>query len=170
MHTKASSYERWKNLHLPEKIQEQMRAGGRENVRDGSDENVIADIQLPTVSVIIPSKDHPDILFRCLDSFVDKTSGLGTKVKTEFIIVDNGSSEENKKRIVQKLQELGIALEKKQNHKRYRDQNQIEDPEQNRNENINNVRYLYREIPFNFSYMCNWGAKEAQGDYLLFFK
>lgn len=178
MHTKASSYERWKNLHLPEKIQEQMRAGGRENVRDGSDENVIADItsdktadiQLPTVSVIIPSKDHPDILFRCLDSFVDKTSGLGTKVKTEFIIVDNGSSEENKKRIVQRLQELGIALEKKQNQERYRDQNQIEDPRQKRNENedINNVRYLYREIPFNFSYMCNWGAKEAQGDYLLF--
>ena len=178
MHTKASSYEHWKNLHLPEKIQEQMRAGGRENVRDGSDENVIADItadktadiQLPTVSVIIPSKDHPDILFRCLDSFVDKTSGLGTKVKTEFIIVDNGSSEENKKRIVQRLQELGSALEKKQNQERYRDQNQIEDPEQKRNENedINNVRYLYREIPFNFSYMCNWGAKEAQGDYLLF--
>lgn len=137
-----------------------MRAGGRENVRDGSDENVIADIQLPTVSVIIPSKDHPDILFRCLDSFADKTSGLGTKVKTEFIIVDNGSSEENKKRIVQRLQELGIALEKKQNQERYRDQNQIEDPGQKRNENedINNVRYLYREIPFNFP-ICAIGER-----------
>lgn len=180
MHTKASSYEHWKNLHLPEKMQERMRAGGRENAGDGSDENVIADktagktadrtedIQLPTVSVIIPSKDHPEVLFRCLDSLVDKTSGLGTKVKTEFIIVDNGSSEENKKQIVQKLQELGVALEKKQNQKRYRDQNQIEAPEQNRNEKINNIRYLYREIPFNFSYMCNWGAKEARGDYLLF--
>ena len=119
MHTKVSSYERWKNLHL-------------------SEENVTADIAVPTVSVIIPSKDHPDILFRCLDSFVDKTSGLWTKVKTEFIIVDNGSSEGNKNRIWQKLQGL------------------------------NNTRYLYKEIPFNFSYMCNWGAKEAQGDYLLF--
>ena len=39
MHTKASSYERWKNLHLPEKIQERMRAGASENVGDGSDEN-----------------------------------------------------------------------------------------------------------------------------------
>lgn len=119
MHTKVSSYEHWKNLHL-------------------SDKNAIADIPVPTVSVIIPSKDHPDILFRCLDSFVDKTSGLGTKVKTEFIIVDNGSSEENKNRIEQKLKK------------------------------INNTRYLYKELPFNFSYMCNWGAKEAQGDYLLF--
>ena len=118
MHTEVSSYERWKNLHLTA--------------------DITADIQVPTVSVIIPSKDHPDILFRCLDSFVDKTSGLGTKVKTEFIIVDNGSSEENKNRIEQKLQK------------------------------INNTRYIYKELPFNFSYMCNWGAKEAQGDYLLF--
>ena len=118
MHTEVSSYERWKNLHLTA--------------------DITADIQVPTVSVIIPSKDHPDILFRCLDSFVDKTSGLGTKVKTEFIIVDNGSSEENKNRIEQKLQK------------------------------ISNTRYIYKELPFNFSYMCNWGAKEAQGDYLLF--
>lgn len=118
MHTEVSSYERWKNLHLTA--------------------DITADIQVPTVSVIIPSKDHPDILFRCLDSFVDKTSGLGTKVKTEFIIVDNGSSEENKNRIEQKLQK------------------------------INNTRYLYKELHFNFSYMCNWGAKEARGDYLLF--
>lgn len=147
VHTKVSSYEHWKNLHL-------------------SDENVTADIPVPTVSVIIPSKDHPDILFRCLDSFVDKTSGLWTKVKTEFIIVDNGSSEENKNRIGKKLQELGISLEKKQNQKQHQEQNQIKDPEQNRN--INNTRYLYKELSFNFSYMCNWGAKEAQGDYLLF--
>ncbi len=147
VHTKVSSYEHWKNLHL-------------------SDENVTADIPVPTVSVIIPSKDHPDILFRCLDSFVDKTSGLWTKVKTEFIIVDNGSSEENKNRIGKKLQELGISLEKKQNQKQHQEQNQIKDPEQNRN--INNTRYLYKELSFNFSYMCNWGVKEAQGDYLLF--
>lgn len=147
VHTKVSSYEHWKNLHL-------------------SDENVTADIPVPTVSVIIPSKDHPDILFRCLDSFVDKTSGLWTKVKTEFIIVDNGSSKENKNRIGKKLQELGISLEKKQNQKQHQEQNQIKDPEQNRN--INNTRYLYKELSFNFSYMCNWGAKEAQGDYLLF--
>ncbi len=146
MHTKVSSYERWKNLHLSEKIQERMRGCSREKVECGSDENVAedittdttTDITIPAVSVIVPSKDHPDILFRCLDSFVDKTSGLWTKVKTEFIIVDNGSSEENKNKIEQKLRK------------------------------INNTRYLYKKLPFNFSYMCNWGAKEAQGDYLLF--
>ena len=139
MHTEVSSYERWKNLHLNWKnLQRRMKVCSRENVKCGSEENVTADRPVPTVSVIIPSKDHPDILFRCLDSFVDKTSGFGTKVKTEFIIVDNGSSEENKNRIEQKLQK------------------------------INNTRYIYKELPFNFSYMCNWGAKEARGDYLLF--
>ena len=176
MHTEVSSYERWKNVHLSSPIQERMRVCGGENVKCGSDESATTDttadtttdIPIPTVSVIIPSKDHPEVLFRCLDSFVDKTSGLGTKVKTEFIIVDNGSSEENKKRIEQKLQELGSALEKKLNQKQYQNQKQVEVPEQNRNENINNVRYLYKEIPFNFSYMCNRGAKEARGDYLLF--
>lgn len=162
MHTKVSSYEHWKNLHLSEKVQERMRTCSREKVKCGSDENVTADIPVPTVSVIIPSKDHPDVLFRCLDSFVDKTSGLGTKVKTEFIIVDNGSSEENKMRIEQKLQELESRLREKQNL------NQGQDQYKNRNEHINNVRYLYKKLPFNFSYMCNQGAKEAQGDYLLF--
>ncbi len=174
MHTKVSSYERWKNLHLSEKIQERMRGCSREKVRCGS------------VSVIIPSKDHPDILFRCLDSFVDKTSGLWTKVKTEFIIVDNGSSEENKSGIERKLRELESRLKEKQNRKQDQNQDQAQDQTQdqdqdqcqyqnrnenrnkNTNKNINNVRYLYKKLPFNFSYMCNWGAKEAQGDYLLF--
>lgn len=169
MHTKVSSYEHWKNLHLSEKMQKRMRTCGRENVKCGSDDNVtadvtadIVDIPVPTVSIIIPSKDHPDVLFRCLDSFVDKTSGLGAKVKTEFIIVDNGSSEENKKRIGHKLQELENRLREKHNS------NQGQDQYKNRNEHINNTQYLYEELPFNFSYMCNWGAKEARGDYLLF--
>ncbi len=171
MHTKVSSYEHWKNLHLSKRIQERMRACGREKVKDGSEENVTgdvtADIPAPMVSVIIPSKDHPDILFRCLDSFVDKTSGLRTKVKTEFIIVDNGSSEENKNRIEQKLRDSGNRLKEKQSVNQGQDQNPYQN-RNNRNKNINNARYLYKKLPFNFSYMCNWGAKEAQGDYLLF--
>ncbi|MBQ2803949.1 MAG: hypothetical protein IJF07_08640, partial [Lachnospiraceae bacterium] len=48
----------------------------------------------PKVSVIIPSKDHPKILENCLQ-------GIGTasgSVSYEILIVDNGSSEENRKR------------------------------------------------------------------------
>ncbi|MBP5343786.1 MAG: glycosyltransferase [Alphaproteobacteria bacterium] len=51
----------------------------------------------PLVSIIIPSKDHPDILFRCIDSIAEKTS----YPNYEIIIVDNGSSKEHKK-IIQK--------------------------------------------------------------------
>lgn len=44
------------------------------------------------VSVIIPSKDHPELLEQCLSSFYE---GTGYK-NYEWIVVDNGSSPENK--------------------------------------------------------------------------
>lgn len=44
------------------------------------------------ISVIIPSKDHPDILFRCLQSLFE-TKG---DCRCEVIVVDNGSCEENR--------------------------------------------------------------------------
>lgn len=47
------------------------------------------------ISVVIPSKDHPDILERCLASFCEKTE----YDNYEWIVVDNGSNEENKKRM-----------------------------------------------------------------------
>ena len=46
------------------------------------------------VSVVIPSKDHPEVLEVCLKSIVQTCSGCDY----EIIVVDNGSSEENKKR------------------------------------------------------------------------
>ena len=46
------------------------------------------------VSIVIPSKDHPEILENCLESLDRKTLYRNY----EIIVVDNGSSEENKKR------------------------------------------------------------------------
>lgn len=80
------------------------------------------------VSVIIPSKDNPQILKKCLDSL----KGLSD---IEWIVVDNGSSEENRETI---------------------------------KEVIGDGKYLYHPMPFNFSEMCNLGAREAKGRYLLF--
>lgn len=142
-HTKECAYETLKHMRLPETC-------GKEAANVNDSEEII-------VSVIIPSKDHPDILFRCLDSFLEKTDGLpinadpeqNIKVKTEFIIVDNGSSDENKRRVEEKLAEM-------QNHA------------ENKGVLINNCRYLYQEEDFNFSRMCNRGAEEASGGYLLF--
>lgn len=146
-HTEECAYEQLKKLRLPE-----VCGGETVNTVKGNGDQAYG-----TVSVIIPSKDHPDILFRCLDSFIRETDGLdGTagqglceKIKTEFIIVDNGSSDENKKRIEEKLAEMREHAE-------------------NKGILIDNCRYLYRKEDFNFSRMCNRGAREASGDALLF--
>lgn len=86
----------------------------------------------PLVSVVIPSKDHPEVLEQCLQSFRKKT----LYDCYEWIVVDNGSSTENRSRIEALQKEYGFC-------------------------------YLYEEMPFNFSKMCNRGVAKAQGDLIL---
>lgn len=90
------------------------------------------------VSIIIPSKDNPDILKQNLDSLQNTVK----KIKYEVVVVDNGSSAENKE-MIEKLKEgltnSGFIMQ-----------------------------YLYEEMPFNFSKMCNIGASVARGKVLLF--
>ncbi len=50
------------------------------------------------VSVVIPSKDHPDILERCISSLKEKTV-LPPDLSYEIIVTDNGSNPENRARI-----------------------------------------------------------------------
>ena len=49
-------------------------------------------VEAGKVSIVIPSKDHPEILETCLES-LEKTI---VNCKYEIIVVDNGSSEENR--------------------------------------------------------------------------
>ena len=49
----------------------------------------------PLVSIIIPSKDHPDVLFQCIDSLQKLTAYQNY----EIIVVDNGSTDENRETI-----------------------------------------------------------------------
>lgn len=56
------------------------------------------------VSVIIPSKDHPDVLERCLSSFREKT----VYRQYEWIVVDNGSSPEHKAQMERLQEEYGF--------------------------------------------------------------
>ncbi len=92
------------------------------------------------LSIVIPSKDHPAMLARCLKSLTDtvKLSDI------ELIIVDNGSDEKNRKA----YEELFERLRK--------------------NKHIGNIEYLHKEAEFNFARMCNRGAKRARGEYILF--
>lgn len=92
------------------------------------------------VSVIIPSRDNEPVLRRCIETLTAYTS----YTNYELIIVDNGSTDENRLCIAQLVQEL---------------QEQKGVPE---------VQYLYHRMEFNFSKMCNIGAEAASGNYLLF--
>lgn len=52
----------------------------------------------PKVSIIIPSKDHVEILFKCIDSIIEFTNYKNY----EIIVVDNGSNDANRN-IIQKF-------------------------------------------------------------------
>ena len=94
-----------------------------------------------TLSIVIPSKDHPDILGRCLNA-IPKAAGT---LPYEIIVVDNGSNEENKKRTEELLQ----TFEEKSCSQC-------------------TVKYIYQPMEFNFSKMCNMGAEASKGKLLLF--
>lgn len=99
------------------------------------------------VSVIIPSKDHPALLEQCISSvlatcgekFLLDTGFSTQEISLEFIIVDNGSTEENKQRIEAFLSGLPVKNQ-----------------------------YLYQPMEFDFVRMCNLGERAATGKLLLF--
>ena len=87
----------------------------------------------PKVSIIIPSKDHPEVLRRCIRSIRKFTQFTNY----EIIVVDNGSNADNK----MTYEEISKAHE---------------------------CIYVYAPCEFNFSKMCNMGAKRAKGSFMLF--
>lgn len=94
------------------------------------------------VSIIIPSKDHPELVEQCVDSII-KTTGE-PELKYEIIIIDNGSSAFNRVK-------YGSYINSVQ-----------------RKNGLTGIKYNYHAEEFNFSHMCNKGAREAKGEYLLF--
>lgn len=98
----------------------------------------------PLVSAVIPSRDQPEILEKCIRSLAYCTGGkAGERIPLEIIVVDNGSQSENRLRV----ETLAQAVEE--------------------SEKIP-VRCLYEPMEFNFSRMCNLGAEAAAGEFLLF--
>lgn len=91
------------------------------------------------ISIIIPSKDNPQVLRTCISSIRKKTrleGEDGQKLSYEIIVVDNGSSPGN--RTVLETMARGYAF-----------------------------TYLYEPMVFNFSKMCNLGVSRAEGNYVL---
>lgn len=89
----------------------------------------------PLVSIIIPSRDHPQLLGQCLTAIRQTV----TETAYEVILVDNGSSQENRHEIEALLRAFPMRS-----------------------------TYLYQPMDFHFSRMCNLGAGKAAGEYLLF--
>lgn len=99
------------------------------------------------ISIVIPSKDHPEVLRQCLESLVKFGSG-SKNVSYEINVVDNGSSEDNKKEyesLAEEIREKGSKAGE-----------------------LTDIRYIYEPRDFNFSYMCNLGARNSTGDLVLF--
>ena len=103
----------------------------------------------PFVSILIPSKDNPDVLAQLLKSIATRTkisSQNITGVSYEIIVLDNGSASENKIKIEQII--AGVKEYAKEGFK--------------------GAEYLYSPQEFNFSKICNELAANAKGNYLLF--
>ena len=78
---------------------------GKEHLK-GVTEATIKKLQ-PSVSVVIPSKDQPILVKKCITSLLN-TSPEVKEGDLEIIVVDNGSSEENKKMTEKLSKELGF--------------------------------------------------------------
>jgi len=96
------------------------------------------------VSVIIPSKDNAAVLIRCLDTLCETVRSL----RYEIILVDNGSGAQAREMIEKEVQKL-------RTHKEYQDC-------------LKGIQMIYEPMIFNFSRMCNMGAKASRGGMLLF--
>jgi len=94
----------------------------------------------PMVSIVIPSKDNYEILQMCLRSIFAKTEYQNY----EIVLVDNGSNEANKNKIKALITQLEQSY------------------------GAGRITYLYEQMEFNFSKMCNIGAAAAKGDFILF--
>lgn len=101
-----------------------------------------AELSSHSLSVVIPSKDNPELLEKCIGGILETRGDLDC----EIVVVDNGSAQENRVRIEEKLQ----AFRQRGAGRAAR------------------IRYCYEPAEFNFSHMCDLGAQRASGDLLLF--
>ena len=92
----------------------------------------------PLASVVVPTKDHADLLEACVTSILERTS----YPNYELVLVENSSTEQGTFSCYQRL----VAADAR----------------------VRVVTWEPREEGFNYSALCNFGASEARGDVLVF--
>lgn len=97
----------------------------------------VGDTTHPIVSIVIPSKDHVDVLDACITSIVERS----TFSQFEIIVVENNSVDPETFEYYQRLLQY--------------------DPR------VRVVQWPQKDGNFNYSALINFGASQAQGDYLL---
>ncbi|MCM1134622.1 MAG: glycosyltransferase [Clostridium sp.] len=140
-HNTGDGYQQIKELHLP--------ANGE--ILEKEAEKPGEKTEKPLLTIIIPSKDNPEALFHCLDSLLARTI---TEYPFEIVLIDNGSSEENREKILQKVHKLN--------------QRKTYSINESRTIAFRGCRYFHQVMPFNFSKMCNLGAEKGKGEFYLF--
>ncbi len=98
-HSAENGYGQVKDLKLPAFAEKEETFFSGEQKREDRDEIIL--------SIIIPSKDNVAVLFQCLDSLMERTC---CAYLCELILVDNGSSEENKAAISEKVSRINRDL------------------------------------------------------------
>lgn len=93
------------------------------------------------ISIVIPSKDNAEVLKRCIESVQRQYGKRKAALACEIIVVDNGSAKEVQEEL------RGWMAEQEKEIQYF---------------------YVYKEMPFHFSRMCNMGAETSTGDVLLF--
>lgn len=135
-HTTEEGYNHVKDYKLPEAVAAAIAAGEK----NAENEKTSEPKETAKVSVIIPSKDNPKVLFHCISSLVKRTE---PSCSYEIILVDNGSNDENKRMIEEQIRKTKESAGV-------------------------DILYHYEPMVFNFSTMCNKGGRLATGEFLLF--
>ena len=109
------------------------------NVGNNAAEEKIEHSECVEISAVIPSKDHSDVLKKCIEALIENRPKKEYKLK-EIVVVDNGSNLLEREKITNFLRNVSKVP----------------------------INYLYEVSEFNYSAMCNKGAAAASGDLILF--
>ncbi|MDO4438551.1 MAG: glycosyltransferase [Eubacteriales bacterium] len=110
--------------------------------------------KLPKLSILIPNKDHIEDLDKCIRSIV-----LNSNYRNlEFIVIENNSTEDKTFEYYNKIENNPVFYLLDENGTAVEEHKGIEDIA---------IKVVYWKGEFNYSAINNFGAKAAEGKYLL---